>query len=203
MEKQKYSKNYTVICIIFVVALIILGISLTYSFTIADLQGNFTETKIQSGTFKMDTDLPDSNVITANNMVLINEDEIDAKSEKINFTAQVKNESTGFYNIYLKNITISNNMIDSSFKWQLLADDVVVSSGDFSDIITNGKLSTTKTSTETIKYYDTYYLKQAGEFNGASVTNFEIRLYLLNSSLDQSSLIDGTFEASVAITGYL
>ena len=42
MEKQKYSKNYTVICIIFVVALIILGISLTYSFTIADLQGNFT-----------------------------------------------------------------------------------------------------------------------------------------------------------------
>lgn len=203
MEKQKYSKSYTVICIIFVVALIILGISLTYSFTIADLQGNFTETKIQSGTFKMDTDLPDSNVITANNMVLINEDEIDAKSEKINFTAQVKSESTGFYNIYLKNITISNNMIDSSFKWQLLADDVVVSSGDFSDITTNGKLSTTKTSTENIKYYDTYYLKQAGEFNGTSVTNFEIRLYLLNSSLDQSSLIDGTFEASVAITGYL
>lgn len=203
MEKQKYSKNYTVICIIFVVALIILGISLTYSFTIADLQGNFTETKIQSGTFKMDTDLPDSNVITANNMALINEDEIDAKSEKINFTAQVKSESTGFYNIYLKNITISNNMIDSSFKWQLLADDVVVSSGDFSNITTNGKLSTTKTSTETIKYYDTYYLKQAGEFTGASVTNFEIRLYLLNSSLDQSSLIDGTFEASVAITGYL
>ena len=31
----------------------------------------------------------------------------------------------------------------------------------------------------------------------------EIRLYLLNSSVDQSSLIDGTFEASAAIEGYL
>ena len=33
--------------------------------------------------------------------------------------------------------------------------------------------------------------------------NFEIRLYLLNSSVNQSSLIDGTFSSSAAIEGYL
>lgn len=202
-EETKISKNYVIICAIFVVALLILGISLTYAFFETDISNDFTETKFTTGTFSMDTNLTDASVINASNMTLLNTDEVESKSEKINFTAQAKNNNNAKFNIYLKNIKISSNMIDSSFKWQLLADNKVISSGDFSDITKNGKLSTSKTSTDQVKYYDTYYLKKAGNFNGNSEMNFEIRLYLLNSSVDQSSLIDGTFEASAAIEGYL
>lgn len=202
-EEAKISKNYVIICAIFVVSLLILGISLTYAFFETDISSNFTETKFTTGTFSMDTNLTDASVINATNMTLLNTDEVESKSEKINFTAQAKNNTNAKFNIYLKNITISSNMIDSSFKWQLLADNKVISSGDFSDITKNGKLSTSKTSTNLIKYYDTYYLTKVGKFNGNNEMNFEIRLYLLNSSVDQSSLIDGTFEASAAIEGYL
>lgn len=202
-EETRISKNYVIICAIFVVSLLILGISLTYAFFETDISSNFTETKFTTGTFSMDTNLTDASVINATNMTLLNTDEVESKSEKINFTAQAKNNANAKFNIYLKNITISSNMIDSSFKWQLLADNKVISSGDFSDITKNGKLSTSKTSTNLIKYYDTYYLTKTGKFNGNNEMNFEIRLYLLNSSVDQSSLIDGTFEASAAIEGYL
>lgn len=202
-EETKISKNYVIICAIFVVALLILGISLTYAFFETDISNDFTETKFTTGTFSMDTNLTDASVINASNMTLLNTNEVESKSEKINFTAQAKNNNNAKFNIYLKNITISSNMIDSSFKWQLLADNKVISSGDFSDITKNGKLSTSKTSTDLVKYYDTYYLKKAGNFNGNNEMNFEIRLYLLNSSVDQSSLIDGTFSSSAAIEGYL
>ena len=202
-EETKISKNYVIICAIFVVALLILGISLTYAFFETDISNDFTETKFTTGTFSMDTNLTDASVINASNMTLLNTNEVESKSEKINFTAQAKNNNNAKFNIYLKNITISSNMIDSSFKWQLLADNKVISSGDFSDITKNGKLSTSKTSTNLIKYYDTYYLTKAGKFNGNNEMNFEIRLYLLNSSVDQSSLIGGTFSSSAAIEGYL
>ena len=202
-EETKISKNYVIICAIFVVALLILGISLTYAFFETNISNDFTETKFTTGTFSMDTNLTDASVINASNMTLLNRNEVESKSEKINFTAQAKNNNNAKFNIYLKNITISSNMIDSSFKWQLLADNKVISSGDFSDITKNGKLSTSKTSTDLVKYYDTYYLKKAGNFNGNNEMNFEIRLYLLNSSVDQSSLIDGTFSSSAAIEGYL
>mgnify|MGYP004508880323 FL=1 len=202
-EETKISKNYVIICAIFVVALLILGISLTYAFFETNISNDFTETKFTTGTFSMDTNLTDASVINASNMTLLNTNEVESKSEKINFTAQAKNNNNAKFNIYLKNITISSNMIDSSFKWQLLADNKVISSGDFSDITKNGKLSTSKTSTDLVKYYDTYYLKKAGNFNGNNEMNFEIRLYLLNSSVDQSSLIDGTFSSSAAIEGYL
>lgn len=202
-EEKKISKKYMVICIVFVCALLILGISLTYAFFEADLSSNFTETKVTTGTFDISTNLNDTSVINASNMNLLTESEIATKAEKITFTAQAKNNKNAKYNIYLKNIKISSNMINSSFKWQLLADNKVISSGDFSDMTKNGKLSSSKTSTDSIKYYDSYYLKQAGSFNGNSEMNFEIRLYLLNSSVDQSSLLGGTFEASAAIEGYL
>lgn len=202
-EETKISKNYVIICAIFVVALLILGISLTYAFFETNISNDFTETKFTTGTFSMDTNLTDASVINASNMTLLNTNEVESKSEKINFTAQAKNNNNAKFNIYLKNITISSNMIDSSFKWQLLADNKVISSGDFSDITKNGKLSTSKTSTDLVKYYDTYYLKKAGNFNGNNEMNFEIRLYLLNSSVNQSSLIDGTFSSSAAIEGYL
>ena len=181
-EETKISKNYVIICAIFVVALLILGISLTYAFFETDISNDFTETKFTTGTFSMDTNLTDASVINATNMTLLNTNEVESKSEKINFTAQAKNNNNAKFNIYLKNITISSNMIDSSFKWQLLADNKVISSGDFSDITKNGKLSTSKTSTDLVKYYDTYYLKKAGNFNGNNEMNFEIRLYLLNSN---------------------
>ena len=202
-EETKISKNYVIICAIFVAALLILGISLTYAFFETDISNDFTETKFTTGTFSMDTNLTDASVINASNMTLLNTNEVESKSEKINFTAQAKNNNNAKFNIYLKNITISSNMIDSSFKWQLLADNKVISSGDFSDITKNGKLSTSKTSTDLVKYYDTYYLIKAGNFNGNNEMKFEIRLYLLNSSVDQSSLIDGTFSSSAAIEGYL
>ena len=98
-EEAKISKKYIIICIVFVVALLILGISLTYAYFQFDISSNFTETKFTTGTFSMDTNLTDASVINATNMTLLNTDEVESKSEKINFTAQAKNNTNAKFNI--------------------------------------------------------------------------------------------------------
>ena len=99
-EETKISKNYVIICAIFVVALLILGISLTYAFFETDISNDFTETKFTTGTFSMDTNLTDASVINATNMTLLNTNEVESKSEKINFTAQAKNNNNAKFKKY-------------------------------------------------------------------------------------------------------
>jgi hypothetical protein len=75
-------------------------------------------------------------------------------------------------------------------------DDKIIANGSFGDI------STTNTSNSDTNYYDTYYLKKGIDFNGFNTSNLKLRIYLLNSSLDQSNLLNGTFECKVAIEAY-
>ena len=102
-EETKISKNYVIICAIFVVALLILGISLTYAFFETDISNDFTETKFTTGTFSMDTNLTDASVINATNMTLLNTNEVESKSEKINFTAQAKNNNNAIKLFFMFN----------------------------------------------------------------------------------------------------
>lgn len=198
MKNKKSNSKYLIMCLIFVVAIIVIGVSLSYAFTVADITGDFTETTIQAGTFDIETSLTNMDALNASNMLLINEDEIETEAETLEFTVASKSTSdnAGKFNVYLKNIKISNNLISNDFKWQLLMDDKIIANGSFGDI------STTNTSDSDTNYYDTYYLKKGIDFNGFNTSNLELRIYLLNSSLDQSNLLNGTFECKVAIEAY-
>lgn len=203
--KKEYSKSiYIAMCVAFVISLGVLGISLSYAFFEADIVGNYTETKIETGKFDIETSLTTISAINVSNISLIDEENIETEASSINFTAKSKSTTNkaGKFNIYLKDITISNNLIDNSFKWQLVMNNNIIASGDFSDIETKGNKSTTQMDTEDLKYFDNYYLKTAIDFNDFNQSDFSIRVYLLNNGLNQNHLMNGSFECKAAIEAY-
>lgn len=207
MKKQISNKKYIIICCVFVVSLMIIAMSISFAYLKLDVSGveNATETKIETGTFDIKTSLTNVNAINATNIMLINEDEIEAKANSISFTVQAASTTNkaGKFNIYLKDIVISKGMIDSNFKWQLLMDGKIIGDGNFANIENDGIASSTNTNTDTINYYDTFYLKEDIEFNGFNESTLELRVYLLNdSSVNQNNLLNGTFEAKIGIEGY-
>lgn len=203
--KNKIMNKYTIMCIVFVVALITLAFSISFAYIKLETAGETTETKIKTGTFEIETSLETVNSLNATNMMLINEDEIEEKANSLTFTAKAdsSNTSTGEFAIYVKDVTISKGLIDKNFKWQLLQDGKIVGNGSFENIDSDGVASSSKTNTDDINYYDTYYLIKDIPFNGTEESSLELRIYLLNdSAVNQSNLMNGTFECRVGIEGY-
>jgi len=204
--KNTKRNKYMIMCIVFVVALITIAVSISFAYIKLNVTGDTTETKIETGTYDIETSLSSVTAFNATNMVLINEEEIEEKAESISFTVKPKNTNSkaGKFNVYLKDISISNGLIDSSFKWQILMDGKVIDSGDFSTIESKGIKSTTVNDTETMKYYDSFDLKSNIEFNGFNESSIEIRVYLLNdSTINQNNLMNGTFQGKVGIEAYI
>ena len=204
--KNTKSNKYIIMCIVFVVALITLAFSVSFAYIKLEITGETTETKIETSTYDIETTLSSATAFNVSDIMLINEDEIDIKSESVSFKVKAKdsNSKEGKFSIYFKDVAISNGLIDSNFKWQILMDGEILDSGDFSAIEKNGIKSTTISDTESIKYYDSFNLKSNIEFNGFDESTIEIRIYLLNdSTINQNNLINGTFEGKIGIEAYV
>lgn len=205
MKNIHSNKRYVIMCIVFVGALIVAIFSFSYAYMQTNIYGDLTETTIKTGTFDIKTTLTNTSGINATNMMLINEKEIEEKAKNITFTVQAASTTNnpGKFNIFLKDIVISKGLININFKWQLLMDDKIIGNGSFDDIEVNGMQSTNNTNTETVNYYDTYYLKEAISFDNFNESTLELRIYLLNDdSVNQKELLNGIFKCKVGIEGY-
>ena len=197
---NKKSNNVKVVAIfaLVTVAVIVVAFGISMAYITFDYEGTPTETKIETGTFNVETSLTSASSINASNMQLIDASEAATSAPSLDFT--VKGKSGAKFTVYLKDIAISTNMINAAFKWEVVMDGSVIGFGDFSDIQTNGVASTTQTSTEQMKYFSRYTLKSNIPFNGNNTSNISVRVYLLNDPVnDQSTLLGGTFENKVAI----
>ncbi|MBE6161810.1 MAG: hypothetical protein E7158_06300 [Firmicutes bacterium] len=192
-----------------IIALSILLVTLigaaTYAyFELESEATNKTETKVQTSTFDIETSLTNLDGINAKDIPLINEEEIDTKAVTLDFDVKslARTKLPGKFNIYLKDVEITNNFISEYFKWQLVMDGNVIGSGDFSDINTKGTPDSNKTNTNSKSYFSNYYIKQGINFNGFNKSNLSLKIYLLNAEVNQNSLLNGNLKAKVAVEAY-
>ncbi|MBO5096536.1 MAG: hypothetical protein J6B98_06645 [Bacilli bacterium] len=204
--KNKSSLNkYVIMCVVFVISIIAIAFSISFAYMESDILGELTETKVNTGTFDIKTSLTNTTAINTKNMMLISEDEIEDKSNKISFTVQAASTTgkAGEFNVYLKDVIIDKGLIDPNFKWQLLMDDEIIGEGDFSNIDTDGIKSETNTNTDTTNYYDMFYLKKAISFKEFNESTLEIRVYTLNdSTVNQNNLLYKTMQAKIGVEAY-
>ena len=208
MEKANISKpKYIAMCLVFVVALAVIAISVSYAILFIPVTGDFSESSIETGDYKFNSNLDQSTGIDAKNLGLIEEDEIGALAPSASFSVRAQNNRTDVrYNVYLKDIAISNNLIDSigSFKWQLLKDGAVIEQGDFRNIDTVGIKNSNNIDTQTMKYFESYDLKDGLAFNGLNTTEYTFRVYILNDDVvDQTAMTNGTFQAKLGVSSYI
>lgn len=204
--KNTQPKKYIIMCSVLVVSLIVITMSITYAYFLSSIGRDFTESSIETGTFEIKTSLSNMNALNVSNMNILNEDEIDDNAQKLDFTVQSlsknSNNKPGKFNVYLKNVLISDDLIDSDFKWDLIKEGEIIATGNFADIVTEGVLSSSD-SVNSTKTYSTYYLKKDIDFEDYEENNLTIRVYLLNDAVkDQSKFIEKSFECNVAVEAY-
>ena len=177
-NRSRVAKRNIVLYISIAVLIVSLTFSFSYAYFTASVQGTGKNNVIETGNIKIEFE--DSEVITATDMVIISDEEVETKSEKSTF----KLHNTGSLDVkymLVLNPTISSNLRSADFKWQLLSDGVVVNSGNFANVVNAADMDLTNIATLE---------------SGAS-KNYEFRIWLSETNQNQIALTNGTFRGII------
>lgn len=185
MKDKKESKlNYKFLIMIAVIVPIILSVS--YAYFLAKVSGDNTVID-GNATNKFDIDLITTNegYINASDLLPISETASADKAAKGIFSVKTgSNDYKINYSLSLTDITLSDNLKSSNdLKWELWSSD------------TNTKISsgTFKNASSTL------LLKNNIIINKNQTNNYELRIYVLETNINQLELLDGTLSAKVTM----
>ncbi len=141
MEKKEGSslKKYTIIVIVFVVSIMVIGVSVSYSFFNISVEGSKDVPTSTAAPFEVTTTLNDANAINAAQLALIDGSTYEDNAEKVSFsvTNSASSGAKAKYTIDLVEMSISKNLASKYFKWALVVNPEgekrQVFTGDFAD----------------------------------------------------------------------
>lgn len=187
--KDKKFKFPMRLCI-FALSLFVLSFSVSYSFftTVPQINSPDKATSLVTTDY-LDYDFGTTEYINNENMTLLRAENVATEADKtvFNIARKAGSKYDIKYNIYLTELNISDNLKSEDFKWDLLQNGVSIYSGNFVAAKSNETFRLTAESLE---------------INNDASKSYELRIWLEESGVDQSSLLDGTFNAKVAIDVY-
>lgn len=143
ITQENNEKKYIILSILFVLALLLIGISATYAFFTRRVEAPKEKTQSNVLTGVLDIDFQTNKYIHNTSTKLINDTEIFTKADKSEFVIK-RSENTTVdnvaYNLYLDIIKLDNELKNEHVKWALYkelnpnADSTPISSGNFANI---------------------------------------------------------------------
>ena len=127
--QKKEIKKYLVISILFVISIAIIGLSLSYAYFTVNFKNPDEEDEnpitVPSNTaanLNVTSTIDEIEAINAENLVLIDENEIDLKAKHLRFAVTNEQESTigATYTIDFVEMQISKNLLSKYFKWKIV-----------------------------------------------------------------------------------
>ena len=188
LEKNT-DKKYISISIIFVLFLLLVGISATYAFFTRRVESSAEKTKSDVLTGVLDIDFITNKYIHNTNTQLINDEDIFEKADKSMFTIQRSVESTVdniFYNLHLDILILPEEFKSKYVKWALYNTDnpdstsVPMSKGTFENIGNIKKIQLNQTSIDLQKNDKHNYTL----YMWLSYSDIENQNYLLEKELE-------------------
>ena len=184
--------------LIIVVSIVIIGLSLSYAYyvnTIRETNADNQGASLTSGNLSMD--FTTSQNIKATSASLINDADI-LSEENNNYTAfsisfaEDNTESEATYNIYLTDISMTENFKSSYVKWALYrANNTLVTQGDFSNVTLNGTGSGTHNASDIT-------LASESITSVEGTKSYKLYIWLSNDpDNNQISLLNGSLSAKV------
>ena len=185
MEKP-WKKSELVLLSLSLMVIIAVIAGVTYGYFSVTVLGNSTATSTKIKTGILAVDFVTSEYINNPNMMLIKDSQRAEEAEKSIFVVKPAATATiaAKYDIVLFPVTISENFKSADLKWELLMNNAVIATGNFASF--GQKLDLKLNSSPIALALGTEH-------------NYEFRLWLSETSVDQSSLFNGTFEARVMI----
>lgn len=157
---MKSDKRNIIISIVFVVCLLLIGISATYAFFSRKVIKNGEDSKTNVQTGVLNVDFLTNEYINNSKAELIEDSEIFTKADKSEFTVKESEESTADnvrYNLYLDIENISDEFKSEYVKWALYnesnptSESVALSHGNFKDIGDLTKIKLNQTNIELLE----------------------------------------------------
>lgn len=184
--------------LIIVVSIVIIGLSLSYAYyvnTIRETNADNQGASLTSGNLSMD--FTTSQNIKATSASLINDADI-LSEENNNYTAfsisfaDDNTVSEATYNIYLTDISMTENFKSSYVKWALYrANNTLVTQGDFSNVTLNGTGSGTHNASDIT-------LASESITSVEGTKSYKLYIWLSNDpDNNQISLLNGSLSAKV------
>lgn len=187
-NKKKKSEAYKILILLSILIPVILGFS--YAYFLARINGN--QTLINGGiTNRFDFELQTNNngYINATDLIPISSSEVNDLAEVGTFNVVTGNNTNKvIYSISLEELTISDNLKSSKFKWILECtnDSSKTTSGNFMNVSGNSKI-----------------LFSDKIINANTTDYFRLKLFIEDDGTNQISMINGHFSAKISATAKL
>lgn len=206
MKTENEMKSQIIKIGVLVVAIVVIGISLSYAFFTGVLSGESEIDTRNAAKLDLTSTLTDADAINNMHLELIDQEKIKTAAEKVEFSITNQNTSTvsGKYFIYLTDINMSRNLYSKYFKWELArvtsTGESVINSGNFLAATrvgapTDGEANNVITTVEDISLN-----KVALQIPVNTTDNLVFRLWLENDpDANQIDLTDGSFEGRLKI----
>ncbi len=178
MKNENNKKKVSVlISAIIVVILLLIGFTYTYLSS-----HNKTDRTVQAGTLLIEYSDEGMETVNLSNIQPIYDKDMMEKASKIPFKVINKGTSLAYVEIDLTDITIPDALKNADFKWALYSGDEKISEGNFANV-QDKNLSLTKNQEIT------------------SSKNYELYIWISETGLDQSDMMEKTFSAKITING--
>lgn len=180
-------KKHSILYISIAIIVISITFVVSYAYMTAKVIGNedANNTKVSTGT--LEVSFTTSSYIKENDMQLINAADVAKSAAHTDFSiSHSKNSNVATkYNLYLTELTISDNFKSKYFKWELLKNGTTLYSGNFTNAITG----------------EDYLLTSSPQTLEVSKTdNYILRIWLENDlQVNQIDLTNGTFSGNVKL----
>ncbi len=209
MKKESTPKNemtkYSIMVLVFVISIVLIGMSLSYAYFTASFKGNTDTGQNQTAIFNVTTNLQNASAISNVELAIIDPLDYKTKGEKISFTVSNENTSNvnGKYTIKLVEMSLSKNLFSKYFKWELCVNEGSANekkyNGTFED--TSQALEGTEEKTEISNLTKQLITDEnAILLNIGATDNITFYIWLENDdAVNQLYLTEGTFSGKLSI----
>ena len=180
MEKKKMSNKKKAIIISSIVVVLLIGITIAYFSS----RSSSVAQSIKTGSLNIVYE--NESTFRLSNLKPIKDSKIKEDAAEVSFTIKNYGQTEAYAHVNLIDIAISDNFKNESFKWALYQEETLIKEGDFSGIGTNTSLNLHK---------DIPFQPDEGK-------NYTIYIWISENKQDQSSMMNGSFNAKVEILGY-
>ena len=200
--KDNTKKRIILGSLIIVMSVVIIGISISYAYylNVIDVTGD-QGTNLTSGNLSMSFATDNDQYINATSASLINDSEVtdESNNDYTQFTisfASGNTASEAYYNIYLTDITMTQNLKSSYVKWALYETGNLttpVATGTFNDAVLSDTANEDKTYNA-----DDILLTTSSLTTSDTAKSYRLYIWLSNDpDYNQISLLDGKLNVTV------
>lgn len=205
--------NFAMRIIIFVLAIVIFGVSTSYAYYVANIKGQASVDESKTAVLNVTTTLENAPAISASKMTIINAADYLTKAQKVDFS--ITNETTSNvkakYTLKLVEMSITKNLSSKYFKYAVIVnagkDNEKTFTGNFLDEenIAPENTSVTKDNPETVKGLTKNLIDEDNALilDIGSTDTLSFYIWVENDdNVDQLYLTNGNFSAKLSVDAY-